>query len=65
MKTQPGYYVTCIDEETDRRAALAGPFETHEEALAQVDICRRAACEKYPAAHWYLFGTAHILPTRV
>lgn len=56
----PGFYVTCIDEETDRRAVLAGPFRTHQEALERVDACRRAACERYPAAHWYLFGTAQI-----
>lgn len=56
----PGFYVTCVDEETDRRATLAGPFESHDEALARVADCRRAACDKYPQAHWYLFGTARV-----
>ena len=54
------YYVTCIDPDTYRCAKLAGPFDTHQEALDRVDDARRAACEKYPAAHWYLFGTAKI-----
>jgi hypothetical protein len=56
----PGFYVTCFDMDTDRRATLAGPFPTHAEALGKVDECRRAACDKYPAAHWYAYGTAQV-----
>jgi len=58
----PGFYVTCIDPDTDRRAALAGPFRNHEEALAKVEECRKHACAKYPAAHWYAYGTAQVHP---
>jgi hypothetical protein len=36
---------------------LAGPFDTHGEALAMVPAATRAATEVDPRAHWDLFGT--------
>jgi len=54
------FIVTCWDAETGRTAKLAGPFSTHEEALSMVEPARKAACDKYYAAHWYYFGTAKV-----
>lgn len=56
----PGYYVTVWDSETDRRAALAGPFAEHQAALDAVAYTRDEACKIDPRAHWYYFGTARV-----
>ena len=52
------YYVTMI--RGDRVARLAGPFDTHEEALAHVDQARKVANEVDPRSHWDAFGTSGI-----
>jgi hypothetical protein len=54
------FFVTCWDAETGRKAKLAGPFATHDDALAAVEPARKSACDKYPAAHWFYFGTAKV-----
>ena len=54
---QPGrYYVTAIDG--PRRYFLAGPWPTHVEALAQVEVVRRYAERTDPRAFWMAYGTA-------
>lgn len=54
---QPGrYYVTAIDGA--KRYFLAGPWETHAEALAQVESVRRFAELTDPRAIWMAYGTA-------
>ena len=54
---QPGrYYVTAIDG--PKRYFLAGPWEAHGEALAQVEAVRRFAEHTDPRATWMAYGTA-------
>jgi len=43
-----------------RSGLLAGPFDTHGEALAMVPAATRAATEVDPRAHWDLFGTCRV-----
>jgi hypothetical protein len=50
------FYVSVVDGE--RFNFLAGPFDTHAEALAQVEPTRSRAEEVDPRACWYSFGTA-------
>ena len=54
------FYVTMIREPgpNQRVAWLAGPFATHEEALAQVGPARAKANEVDPRAAFDAFGTA-------
>ncbi len=52
------YYVTVVDG--PRTGWLLGPYDTHVEALAQVDRGNDLACKADPRAHWYAFGTARI-----
>lgn len=52
----PAYYVTVVD--AGRVGYLAGPFRTHEGALAAVDKCQELAYEADPYSHFYAFGTA-------
>lgn len=56
-----GFYVT-VRERPDggRTGYLVGPFDTHEEALGQVDAARRIAREVNSDAHWYAYGTARV-----
>ena len=51
----PCYYVSVVDGE--RVCIAAGPFQTHEEALARVDEVKVLADKADPKAHWYAFGT--------
>lgn len=53
------FYVTCMD--ADRRAVLLGPFETHSEALNNVDRGRDLACAVDERAWFYAYGTARSL----
>ena len=56
---QPGaYYVSVVD--ADRKALLAGPFDTHAEALALVEPTRKVANELDPKSHFYGFGTCRL-----
>jgi hypothetical protein len=51
------FFVTCIEDEGEhRRLMLLGPYDTHAEALGNVDRGRKLA-EQDPKAHWYYFGT--------
>lgn len=54
----PCFYVTVISG--PRWAALAGPFRTHEEALAKVDACRELAQKADAFAWFYAYGTAKL-----
>lgn len=50
------FYVSAIDG--PRHSFLAGPFDTHEEALGLVDTARQKANEIDPKAWFYAYGTA-------
>lgn len=50
------FYVSVIDG--PRFNFLAGPFDTHEEALAKVDAARAKANEVNDRAWFYAYGTA-------
>ena len=50
------YYVSVIDGAEYR--FLAGPFDTHAEALAHVEPARKLAIEYDRKAWFYGFGTA-------
>lgn len=55
------FFVSCIEDSGQRRnALLLGPYDTHEEALANVDRGRKLAEANDPKAHWYSFGTCSI-----
>lgn len=51
------FYVTARDGK--RTAFLLGPFDSRTEAELWVDAGRKMACDKSPAAWFYLYGTAH------
>lgn len=54
-----GHYVTMVREGNPKRVAwLAGPFKTHEEAVAHVDRARAVAHEVDPWSEFDAFGTA-------
>ena len=54
---QPGrYYVTAID--SGRVALLAGPFRSHEAALARVQPCKHIANLVDSRAVWWFYGTS-------
>ena len=57
-----GFYVTARDEHNrGRYAKLLGPFTTHDEALAKVDLGRRLAHQYSPReAAWASYGTAKV-----
>lgn len=61
------YYASVIEDPQrgpDSRMVLAaGPFPTHQEALAQVDRVRTAVLERWNPngrAHWYGYGTVAV-----
>ena len=61
------FYVSVIDApriggeiEVKRFGLLAGPYETHEEALARVGVVREIAEEVNSWAHFYAFGTVKL-----
>lgn len=58
MNKAPGFYVSVVDG--DRKALVAGPFATHEEALAQVDAERTKWNDLDPRAWFYAWGTAKV-----
>jgi hypothetical protein len=56
---RPGrYYVTVRDG--DRHGYLLGPYDSHLEALENVDRGNRLAGEADGRAHWYAFGTGRL-----
>lgn len=61
------FYVSVIDGpriggeiEVKRFGLLAGPYETHQEALDKVDAVRKIAEEVNAWAHFYAFGTVKL-----
>ena len=61
------FYVSVIDGpriggeiEVKRFGLLAGPYETHEEALDRVQMVRKIAEEVNAWAHFYAFGTVKL-----
>jgi hypothetical protein len=55
------FFVTCIEDEGKRRTGfLLGPYDTHSEALTNVDRGRKLAEDADEKAHWYSFGTRSI-----
>lgn len=61
------YYVSVIDGprigdqiEVKQMGLLAGPFETHGEALGKVDAVRQIAERVNAWAHFYAFGTVKL-----
>jgi|HubBroStandDraft_6_1064221.scaffolds.fasta_scaffold808273_3 hypothetical protein len=59
MEPARDYYVTM--RRAQRTAWLAGPFQTHAEALALVDTTRREAAAVDPWTHFDAFGTASLV----
>lgn len=54
---RPGkYYVTAVD--AGRVALLAGPFTSHEAALARVEPSKRTAQKVNDRAAWWAYGTS-------
>jgi hypothetical protein len=51
-----GYYVSVVNGLF--YGLLLGPYDTHAEALANVDRGRSLADAADPRSHWYAFGTA-------
>lgn len=49
------YFVSAIDG--TRTAIVAGPFNTHGAALAQVEKVRKIFTDDNPKAHFVAFGT--------
>jgi urease accessory protein UreF len=56
--TNGGYYVTAIDG--DRWFKMAGPYQTHAEALAHVEEALRIADEHDGRAWFMSWGTCHV-----
>lgn len=56
------YYVTMIRDpgKNQRVARLAGPFDTHEEALSHVDAAKEHAYEVDPKSAFDAFGTSGV-----
>jgi hypothetical protein len=61
------FYVSVIDGpriggeiEVKRMGLLAGPYETHKEALDRVETVRKIAEEVNAWAHFYAFGTVKV-----
>lgn len=52
------YFVTCIDG--DSWWPMSGPYPSHAAALADVETCRRIACDRHAKAWWYRWGTARM-----
>lgn len=60
------YYVSVIEHPDSPKSSYVlalGPFSTHPEALARVDVVRTAVQDRYNPhgrAHWYGYGTASL-----
>ncbi len=53
------YYVSARREDGDFRL-LAGPYDTHAAALADVDRASSIAMQLDPKATWYAYGTCRV-----
>lgn len=58
------FYVTMVRDGKKKPAFLAGPFDTHDEALAQVDSARKKAYEVDPWSEFDAFGTTGLTADR-
>ena len=58
LQSDRAYYVTM--RRAARVAFLAGPYETHDEALAKVKAATDLAIEHDPFHHFDEFGTASL-----
>src|SRR6266850_8326716 len=54
------FYVSMLDVSGRRTAFVLGPFETHQEALDQVDLGNRMAQEVDARAFWYSCGRVRV-----
>jgi hypothetical protein len=52
------FYVTARD--AGRTSLVAGPYDTHAEAIAKLPEAKATAIENEPRAHFYSFGTAAV-----
>lgn len=52
------YFWVSAQRDDGRRAIIAGPYDTHEAALADVRRVTLAACRVDDRAWWYAWGTA-------
>lgn len=52
------FYVTARD--AGRTSLVAGPYDTHAEAIAKLPTAKALAIESEPRAHFYSFGTAAV-----
>jgi len=62
--TAPGpYYVSVMkDGKPDNFRLLAGPYETHADALAAVPAATKHAYDYDAKAPWYAYGTVRMKP---
>ncbi|MBN8294565.1 hypothetical protein JI664_21510 [Rhodobacter sp. NTK016B] len=52
------FYVSAIDGK--RAARIAGPFDSHDEAIAHVEPVRNLAYDITPRSHWWSWGTCSL-----
>jgi hypothetical protein len=55
--TDTGFFYASIRREGGDFRLMLGPFPTHAEALAAVDLARELAERSDARAHWYAYGT--------
>ena len=63
MKTEPDtapgpYYISAIDG--PKHAFVSGPYKTHAQALAELDVCREKTIQVDPKTHFAAFGTCRV-----
>ena len=61
INEQPGRYYVTVRNDAGAHRYLLGPYDSHLEALENVDRGNRLACEADARAHWYSFGTARLM----
>lgn len=54
------YYVSVRNPDTGQFSLLAGPYETHQEALDKVRLAKELALQRDPFAQFYAYGTASL-----
>ena len=59
--TGGNYYVSAIDG--PKVYLLAGPYETHQEALDLVDQCNELSQSLDDRAFWFAYGTCRVKDT--
>lgn len=56
--TRPGDYFVSVHDQGQKPRLVLGPFETHKEAINQVEAVRTYLLETDPKGHFYSYGTA-------